>query len=88
MNFSFDTPLADKVWCDENNLWILLKDSRQISIPLAFFPRLRTALKDELNNYQISGGGIGIHWDTLDEDLNVPSLVLGIFSNQKILNYA
>ncbi len=88
MSFSFNTPLADKVWVDESNLWILLKDCRQISIPLAFFPRLRTALKDELKNYQISGGGIGIHWDSLDEDLNVPSLVLGIIDNQKILNYA
>ena len=88
MSFSFNDPLADKVWFDETNLWILLKDARKISIPLVFFPRLSSAPKEELNKYQISGGGIGIHWEGLDEDLNVPLLVLGIVDNGKILEYA
>ena len=29
-------------------------------------------------DYELSGGGIAIHWESLDEDLFVPNLLLGI----------
>jgi len=31
---------ALKIWSDEDNLWVLLQDGRQLSIPLTYFPRL------------------------------------------------
>ena len=34
--------------------------------------------KELLSEYELSGDGIGIHWDILDEDLYVPNLLLGI----------
>ena len=34
--------------------------------------------KNLLSEYELSGNGIGIHWDSLDEDLFVPNLLLGI----------
>ena len=43
-----------------------------------FFPRLKDAKKEMLDDYELSGNGIGIHWDNLDEDLYVPNLLLGI----------
>ena len=78
MDFSVNNSRAQKVWCDTDNLWILLCDGRQLSIPLLFFPRLSKATKEELSNYELSGNGLGIHWDNLDEDLYVPNLLLGI----------
>jgi len=68
---------AQKIWFDEDNLWISLFDGRTLSVPLAYFPRLRKASSAQLQKYEISGGGIGLHWDELDEDLNVPALLLG-----------
>lgn len=69
---------AQKVWTDDENLWLLLTDGRQLSVPLVFFPSLSKASKDKLDDYELSGGGIGIHWNSLDEDLYVPNLLLGI----------
>ena len=78
MDFSVNNARAQKVWCDSENLWILLYDGRQLSIPLIFFPKLMNADKELLLEYELSGNGIGIHWDNLDEDLYVPNLLLGI----------
>ena len=53
-----------------------LKDGRKLSVPLAYFPRLLHAAISDLKNYTLSGGGI--HWDSLDEDISVEGLLMGI----------
>lgn len=83
MNFSVESVRAQKVWFDKNNLWLALIDGRQLAIPKMYFPRLKDASESSLANYSLSGGGIGIHWDSLDEDLFVPNLLLGINSIAK-----
>ena len=75
---TFNNPLAEKLSFDAENMWIELKDGRTLSVPLAYFPRLLSAEKQQLENYIISGGGSGLHWDELDEDISVKSLLLGI----------
>ncbi len=59
-------------------MWVELRDGRQLGVPLAYFPRLLGARQEQLENYVISGGGTGLHWDELDEDISVKSLLLGI----------
>jgi uncharacterized protein DUF2442 len=66
-----------KVWFDDDNIWLALEDGRQISAPLAFYPRLLNATKEQRENYEFIGPGIGIHWEDLDEDLSVEGIVLG-----------
>ena len=78
MDFSLNNAKAQKVWFDTDNLWLLLLDGRQLSLPLVFFPTLLNANEEDLKNYELSGGGLGIHWDNLDEDLYVPNLLMGI----------
>lgn len=78
MDFSLNNERAQKVWFDTDNIWLLLLDGRQLSLPLVFFPTLLNADTEELNKYELSGGGLGIHWDSLDEDLYVPNLLMGI----------
>ena len=68
---------ASKIWFDNENLWVLLRDGRQLSVPLAYFPRLLKATPKKRTQYEISGGGTGIHWDKLDEDVSVAGLLLG-----------
>ncbi len=70
--------LAIRVWFDTDNIWVQLDDGRQIGVPLAFYPRLLAATEEDRNNFEISGGGRGLHWDALDEDLSVEGLALGI----------
>ena len=75
---------ASTVWCDEKNLCVSLYDGRQLFVPLAYFPRLLQATPQQRNQYELSGGGIGIHWDELDEDISVPGLLMG---QKDIINY-
>lgn len=58
-------------------LSITLMDGRTISVPLAWYPRLLNASKAELQNWQVSGGGYGIHWPDVDEDLSTEGLLRG-----------
>ena len=69
---------ANRVWFDEDNLWMELTDGRQLSVPLAYFPRLLNATAKQREDFEISGGGTGLHWDALDEDISVDGLLLGI----------
>jgi hypothetical protein len=78
MNTSTLEARAGKVWFDENCLWVSLQDGRQLAIPLSYFPRLLKAKKAQREKYSLSGGGLGIHWDELDEDISVPGLLAGV----------
>ena len=69
---------AIRVHFDPDTMWVDLSDGRQLGVPLAYFPRLLKASHEEREKYVISGGGIGLHWDDLDEDISVSSLLMGI----------
>jgi len=68
---------ASKVWCDNENLCVLLYDGRQLFVPLAYFPRLLNATPQQRSQCEISGGGAGLHWDEIDEDISVSGLLMG-----------
>ncbi|WP_198424528.1 DUF2442 domain-containing protein [Geomonas silvestris] len=46
-------------------------------MPLVWYPRLARASRRERENWQTSGGGYGIHWPDLDEDLSTEGMLLG-----------
>ncbi|MGE0653072.1 MAG: DUF2442 domain-containing protein [Alphaproteobacteria bacterium] len=54
---------------------VALADGREISAPLAWFPRLRDASDAHRRNWRLIGRGIGIHWPDLDEDISVSGLM-------------
>lgn len=62
---------------DESALTVDLEDGRTISVPLAWFPRLLEGTEAERNNFRFIGGGEGIHWEDLDEDISVENLLSG-----------
>ncbi len=78
MNISINDAHATKIWFDKDNIWVMLADGRQISVPLSYFPRLLKATPADRELYSLSGGGTGIHWEKLDEDISVNGLLLGI----------
>jgi hypothetical protein len=77
MNFLVK-PFAKKVTFDKSNMWVELEDGRVLGVPLAYFPRLAHATRKQKTKYLISGGGRGLHWEDIDEDISVEYLVLGI----------
>jgi len=68
-------PLAVEVACTDDSLNVVLADGREIAAPLVWFPRLQSATTQERNNWRLIGGGIGIHWESIDEDISVESLL-------------
>lgn len=68
-------PLAIDVNCTNDNLQVVLADGREIYAPLVWFPRLQKASYHQRNNWRLIGGGIGIHWEEIDEDISVESLL-------------
>jgi hypothetical protein len=54
-----------------------LADGRTITVPLAWFPHLSYGTPEERSHWRVIGGGEGIHWPDLDEDVSVESLLAG-----------
>lgn len=61
----------------DDALSVALMDGRIITVPLAWYPKLLGATEAERNNWLISGGGYGIHWPDIDEDLSTEGLLRG-----------
>ena len=71
-----DTRVAD-ARIEADSLVVDLMDGRSISAPLAWFPRLLNATPEQRANWEKAGGGYGLHWPDLDEDLSVEGLLRG-----------
>ena len=70
-------PSAIGVEVSESTLSIELNDGRTISVPVGWYPRLTHATRKERDNWKIIGGGQGIHWEDIDEDISVEGLLQG-----------
>ena len=68
---------AAEVSFDEDMLSVRLKDGRTISVPLAWYSRLFHATAGQRRNWRIAGGGYGIHWPEIDEDISTEVLLRG-----------
>lgn len=70
----FDPTATDVLFTDDA-LKVTLADGREVTAPLAWFPRLEAASPEDRNQWRLIGGGVGIHWDSVDEDISVESLL-------------
>ena len=68
---------AMAVQVTQDELVVSLTDGRKIAVPLAWFPRLLHASEAQRNHWELLGGGVGIHWGEIDEDLSVAGLLRG-----------
>lgn len=67
--------VAVDVSCSDDALSVVLDDGRTVSVPLVWFPRLVAATPRQRKQWEPIGGGIGIHWEAIDEDISVASLL-------------
>jgi hypothetical protein len=68
---------ATDVAVSEDTLSVELADGRTIAVPLAWYPRLMKATVEERDGWRLIGGGRGIHWPAVDEDVSVVNLLSG-----------
>jgi hypothetical protein len=71
-----DERVAD-VRFTRDTLSVALRDGRTIIVPLAWYPRLLSASAAQRKNWRVAGGGYGIHWPDIDEDLSTEGLLRG-----------
>lgn len=67
--------LARDVRVTDLFLRVTLADGREIAAPLDWFPRLLRATRSQRKHWRLIGGGVGIHWEDLDEDVSVAGLL-------------
>jgi hypothetical protein len=79
-----ETPVvqAETVTITGDEIAVELSDGRSISAPLAWYPRLLHGTTEERSNWRLIGGGVGIHWPALDEDISVGNLLAGQASGE------
>lgn len=79
MNIS--TRVADErvsaVRFESDRLIVDLVDGRTIAVPVAWYPRLAGATPAQRARWEVAGGGHGIHWPDIDEDLSTEGLLRG-----------
>jgi Protein of unknown function (DUF2442) len=76
------TVRAETVTTTGAAITVELSDGRSISAPLAWYPRLLHGTPEERSNWRLIGGGVGIHWPALDEDIRVQNLLMGKASGE------
>lgn len=68
---------VEAVYFTRDALVVDLYDGRTISVPLSWYPKLLKATQKERSHWEICGGGYGIHWPQIDEDLSTEGLLRG-----------
>lgn len=83
-----DAPTAaERVVVTDDELTVELGDGRSISAPLEWYPRLAHATRQERDNWRLIGGGQGVHWADLDEDISIESLLAGRRSGESRVSF-
>jgi hypothetical protein len=67
--------LAVDVTFNDDAMRVRLSDGREVSVPLEWFPRLRDATPQQRENWRLIARGIGMHWEDIDEDIAVSTLL-------------
>jgi hypothetical protein len=70
-------PMLLDIQVTEDEIIAHLMDGRTISVPLAWSWRLSEATPEQRQNFEILGGGQGIHWPDIDEDISVEGMLCG-----------
>jgi hypothetical protein len=68
----------------EDTIAVDLMDGRVIVVPLVWYPRLLNGSSEQLANWEVCGGGYGIHWEDLDEDLSTEGMLRGAPAPRKL----
>jgi hypothetical protein len=75
LDFEAEPPRAASISFTETTLHVVLVDGRELSVPLAWFPRLASATPEQRRAFEMLDQGIEIRWEEIDEDISVPNLL-------------
>ena len=58
-----------------DKIYIYLKSNDILTIPYNYTKKIQCAKKQQLLNYRIIGGGIGVHFEEIDEDISLNGII-------------
>ncbi len=59
----------------DDKIYVFLTSGDTLAIPYNYTKRLKNATKPELENYRLIGGGRGIHFPQIDEDISLKGII-------------
>lgn len=57
------------------HLNVRLSDGTSVMVPLRCFPRLARAGARQRGTWRLIGGGVGVHWPLVDEDISIENIL-------------
>ncbi|MEA3352419.1 MAG: DUF2442 domain-containing protein [Campylobacterota bacterium] len=78
--------LITSIGFGEDKMYIELNTSRVLTVPYTYTNRLQNAKLDELKNYRLLAGGVGVHFEDIDEDLSVEGIIRDFGNESKRIN--
>ncbi len=65
------------------NMTVRFSDGREVTLPVSYFPRLQSATASQREQWSLIGRGLGVHWESVDEDLSVENILLAYSRHRK-----
>ena len=70
-----------------DNMTVGFSDGHEVTLPVSYFPRLQSATAPQREQWSLIGRGVGVHWESVDEDLSVENILLA-YSRHRKASYA
>jgi uncharacterized protein DUF2442 len=71
---------------DLDMMIVVFNNGKLIKLRISDYPKLKRAGKKQLSNWKLIGGGIGIRWEELDEDLSIKGFIKTAALNNVLRN--
>lgn len=78
--------LISSVGFGDKKIFVELNSGRVISIPYSYTKKLQDANQDDLKNYRLIANGVGIHFETIDEDISLDGIIKDFGNETKRIN--
>jgi len=86
MNTLKDKVLIQSVGFGDDKLYIELNTNRVLTVPYSYTPKLKNATIEELKDYRLIANGLGIHFESLDEDISLEGIIRDFGNETKRIN--
>jgi len=58
-----------------DKIYVYLNSNDILTLPYHYTKKIENATKEQLLNYRLIGGGIGIHFEEIDEDISLKGII-------------
>ena len=58
-----------------DKIYVHLKSEDILTIPYSYTAKLHGANKQQLESYRLIGGGVGVHFEAIDEDISLRGII-------------